>query len=722
MRPVAPAPQILMKSALSQQATPPPAREFADGLGVRSVIAERGAELLELLALNPDFLRVPTFETALRERVGRLANFRHAYYARVRRVDRLDGGKALGIVSEHAMGARLSHILRVAERHSIDLDVNAALCLIRQIVPAIAMLHHNARDVAHGALAPERLLVTAQARIVVTDYVLGSAIEQLRLSRERLWRELQVALPPGAGHPRLDHRADVMQIGLVSLALVLGRSLRQEELRSLSELLASATETTVLGEREPISPPLRRWLARTLQLDQRSSFESAEDAQRGLDEVLSEEGGYVAAPIALEAFLTSYRQHAAVEPEGGHEPQVPDVPPPLAPAAIQVSAPAPASPIAPPAAVIPAFDSPVLIEPIAAAPVRREPAFAAPAEATSPVHAEDQPEPPPYAPPPPVRAEGRRLERIALGVCILIVIAQSVYIWMSSRSTAGGVPAGAGVLSVESRPSGATVIVDGRERGPAPLELELPPGPHVLELRAGAQSRVLPLSVRAGVVHAQYVEMPAANAAGALEVKATPGARVLVDGQLRGTAPLTMNDLPPGEHDVAVETPEGVSRQTVAIAAGATAVVDFLNGSAPAMAPTAGWVSVRAPYEMQVFVEGRLVGSSASSRIELPPGVHTLDLVNDTLAFRTSKTVEVTIGRVARVDVDLPLGSISINATPWAEVWIDGERVGETPIGNLPIRIGPHEIVFKHPELGEQHQAVSVTLAAPARLSVNMTK
>jgi hypothetical protein len=709
-----------MKSALSQ-ATPPPAREFADGLGVRSIIAERGAELLELLALTPDFLRVPTFETALRERVSRLANFRHAYYARVRRVDRLDGGKALAIVSEHASGARLSHILRVAERHSIDLDVNAALCLIRQIVPAIAMLHHNARDVAHGALAPERLLVTPQARIVVTDYVLGSAIEQLRLSRERLWRELQVAVPPGAGHPRLDHRADVMQIGLVSLALVLGRSLRQEELRSLSELLASATETTVLGEREPISPPLRRWLARALQLDQRSSFESAEDAQRGLDEVVSDEGGYVAAPIALEAFLTSYRQHASMEPDAAdEEPRVPTTAPPLAPAAIQVSAPAPAPVL--PAAVAPPLDPPVIIEPIAAAPVRREPAFAATPEASPFAQAKDEPEPPPYAPPPPARGQGRRLERIALGVCVLIVIAQSAYIWMSSRRTAGAVPADAGVLSVDSRPAGATVIVDGRERGLAPLELELPPGAHVLELRAGAQSRVLPLSVRAGVVHAQYVEMPAANAAGTLEVKAAPGARVLVDGQLRGTAPLTMNDLPPGEHDVAVETPEGVSRQTVAIAAGVTAVADFLNGTAPAAAPTAGWVSVRAPYEMQVFVEGRLVGSSASSKIELAPGLHTLDLVNDTLAFRTSKTVEVAIGRVARVDVDLPLGSISINATPWAEVWIDGERVGETPIGNLPIRIGPHEVVFKHPELGEQHQAVSVTLAAPARLSVNMTK
>jgi hypothetical protein len=72
--------------------------------------------------------------------------------------------------------------------------------------------------------------------------------------------------------------------------------------------------------------------------------------------------------------------------------------------------------------------------------------------------------------------------------------------------------------------------------------------------------------------------------------------------------------------------------------------------------------------------------------------------------------------------VKLPLGSISINATPWAEIWIDGERVGETPIGNRPVTIGAHEVVFKHPELGEQRHAVSVTAAAPARLSVNLKK
>ena len=42
-------------------------------------------------------------------------------------------------------------------------------------------------------------------------------------------------------------------------------------------------------------------------------------------------------------------------------------------------------------------------------------------------------------------------------------------------------------------------------------------------------------------------------------------------------------------------------------------------------------------------------------------------------------------GKVANLAVDLPKGVVNLNATPWAEVWIDGQRVGETPIGNLSI-------------------------------------
>jgi len=63
---------------------------------------------------------------------------------------------------------------------------------------------------------------------------------------------------------------------------------------------------------------------------------------------------------------------------------------------------------------------------------------------------------------------------------------------------------------------------------------------------------------------------------------------------------------------------------------------------------------------------------------------------------------------------------LNINAIPWAEVFIDGTRIGETPLGNLPQTLGAHEIVFRHPQLGEHRVNVVVTMKDTARVSIDM--
>src|SRR6476469_5238556 len=169
-------------------ASEPEAPLFTDGLGDRVVAVDAATgDLLQILRVRPQLLAVPSFEFALRERAALLANFRHAYYARVRRIDRHPTG--LAIVSDHVEGVRLSEILRVAQERGLQLDLNAALCLIRQLAPSVALLHENARDAAHGLIAPERLIVTPRARVVVVEHVLGSAVGQLQFNRERLWQE-----------------------------------------------------------------------------------------------------------------------------------------------------------------------------------------------------------------------------------------------------------------------------------------------------------------------------------------------------------------------------------------------------------------------------------------------------------------------------------------------------------------------------------------------------
>jgi hypothetical protein len=135
-----------------------------------------------------------------------------------------------------------------------------------------------------------------------------------------------------------------------------------------------------------------------------------------------------------------------------------------------------------------------------------------------------------------------------------------------------------------------------------------------------------------------------------------------------------------------------------------------------------GWISVTSPIEVQLYERDQLLGTSQTDRIMVAAGRHDLDFVNNTLGFRTTRAVQVVAGKVAPIRLEVPMGVIALNAIPWAEVWIDGERVGETPIGNLPMSIGTHDVLFRHPELGEQHHTATVTLKGPTRVSIDLRK
>jgi hypothetical protein len=92
-----------------------------------------------------------------------------------------------------------------------------------------------------------------------------------------------------------------------------------------------------------------------------------------------------------------------------------------------------------------------------------------------------------------------------MGGVILLLLA--VVGWMLTRDT-GGPRSGEGELNVQSRPTGATVSVDGKQSGVTPITLRLSSGTHVLEVKLGnSEPRVIPLTIRAGVQTAQYVEL-----------------------------------------------------------------------------------------------------------------------------------------------------------------------------------------------------------------------
>jgi hypothetical protein len=146
--------------------------------------------------------------------------------------------------------------------------------------------------------------------------------------------------------------------------------------------------------------------------------------------------------------------------------------------------------------------------------------------------------------------------------------------------------------------------------------------------------------------------------------------------------------------------------------------------SAAAVVPPVlvGNLAVDVPIEMRVLERGRVIGTTAAATTMLAAGSHDLEFVNDAIGYRVRRAVVVQAGHTAKLRLEPPMGTLHVNAVPWAEVWIDNERIGETPIGNLPARVGTREIVFRHPELGERRTTVLVTLTGPARVSMDLRK
>jgi hypothetical protein len=123
---------------------------------------------------------------------------------------------------------------------------------------------------------------------------------------------------------------------------------------------------------------------------------------------------------------------------------------------------------------------------------------------------------------------------------------------------------------------------------------------------------------------------------------------------------------------------------------------------------------------VQVFEGQRLIGTSDIEKIMLTSGDHDLELVSESVGFRAARKVRVSANQIATVALDMPKTQVSINALPWAEVVVDGTKIGETPLGNVSMALGPHEIVFRHPQLGERRMTTTVTLKDANRVSMDM--
>jgi hypothetical protein len=548
---------------------PPPGRPHlsswytqgaSDGFGDRLLMFDNATTgPLELLRVRPDFSFVPSFESRLRARVERLSGFTHRSVAATRAIDHLDSGEGLTVISAHVPGTRLSELFPASRLHA-GMHPAAARWVMGELVSALAALHRQYPGVAHGAVAPERIVITADRHVVLTDYVFGDALAGMRLPAERLWTEFGIVGGRTGDAPRLDQRGDVTQVALVGLSLIIGRRVTPDDFtRQLERLL---DDLTAACERQApgTGVGMRAWIERAL----------------------SDEG--FPSAVEAEAALTLLTGPAAI-----------------------------------PEAAAPAVDDASVGRALVATPAARASDAIDPDESGM-LHAD-------------TRASQFRLFPWLAGALAIIGVVQ------------GAIIAG---LVFRTAPQPAPVQVATPQVAPTALPDVPPPAPVDAE-PAPAQPAAPP--PRAGAVIAS-----SEAAASQPDIQAAPLAQY-------------------------------------------------------------GQVRIDLPFGVQVFEGTRALGSSTGGPIRLAAGAHELTLVNERFGVRVTVTAHVAPGGVQPLSVTVPDGRLSANAQPWAQVSVDGTVLGETPLANLPIAPGEHEVIFQNPQMGERRQAIVVRAGELTRAS-----
>ena len=765
---------------------------FRDRLGERVVLAQKSGVLLEYLYFADSLAGAPFFAQALKERVARLSTFSHASYCRVRRVQLpSDPGIRPALVSVHVPGRRLTEILDAAAWAGVRPPISAVLAAVKQAMASVALLHDFAPDGFHGAIGPDRLILAAEGRIVMAEHVLGTVMTQAAdaWGAGRLWRELGVATMTDPALAHDGRRDDVVQVGLLVLALLLGRTIAPHEYPDeVLWLLQQATETAPDGTRTPLGTGLHDWVERTLSIAGERSFTSLIESQKALADLCQDER-YGASPSAWNAFISTCEAAlqrmpppATVSPEPAPEPEtIPEVTSDGQAAAAGIGAGAAADllaswtvesePVRPAAPAVghadrvaaPPDAAPTAAEAVLAAasptalPAPAQPAFAAPAQPALtapplPPRADSAPLPvlqidsaldtsgmpwqpeepagevePPDAGPPDTESEAQPwLTKkwplspalvvrpvLVLGLLLAVAAAAVVYaprVWalvFADQRTSGQ-------LIVDSEPTGSSVTVDGRFLGLTPLTATLREGSHRLEVQSGGALQSKTVQIEAGKRLAERLTFPGSQDRGGLSVTTYPVAgRVIVDGEARGPAPVNVADLTPGSHVVVIETPLGSQTQEVTVQAGKLLSVAV---------QTISWVKVAAPYDLEVSEDGRPLGTTGQASVVVSPGHHHLEFANLGLGLKLRQTVDTEPGRLVTVPLELPMGTLNLTSDQPAEVLVDGQVVGNTPVSGMAVPLGKHEITFQHPKYGKLVYNVTATLAGPVRLRASFQK
>jgi hypothetical protein len=296
-------------------------------------------------------------------------------------------------------------------------------------------------------------------------------------------------------------------------------------------------------------------------------------------------------------------------------------------------------------------------------------------------------------------------------------------------------PVGYGSIYVESSPSGAQVYFNGNYRGLAPLTInEVWPGSYTIGAELNGYH---PFSTTTTVYQGRQSNVMCSLSrlvtSGALYILSTPSnADVTLDGVYKGRTPLTLNDLAATTHILQLDHAGYYDwKSTVEVPAGGTRTISgTLN---PVPASNTGWIYVSSsPGGAAVTLDGNPVGQtpySGSLKLDaVQAGDHTvaLSLSGYNPFTTTTRVLANTVSEVSAIlQPGAPVsakGGLSVSSVPaGANVFLDNNFIGISPLTQNDVSAGSHIVTFRHEGYADYSSTTQVNAGAISTVSAALS-
>jgi len=305
----------------------------------------------------------------------------------------------------------------------------------------------------------------------------------------------------------------------------------------------------------------------------------------------------------------------------------------------------------------------------------------------------------------------------------------------------------AGYLDVSSTPGGARISINGADKGITSSSslimrrIILSPGTYDVHLTLSgyndySQSETInagqAVSLTATLTQSSQPPAPSSTT-GTLVITSIPdGAAVYIDSGSQGTTPTTIS-ITAGSYTVKL-TKSGYTdyqQPAITVAAGKTTPLNVnLVATTPGSTGTGSISIISSPSGASVNLDGWDKGTTPTTLDDVKAGSHTLTLTKT--GYQDSvRTVPVTGGSTTEVTASLTiqdpgpqpsgLSTLTIRSTPvGANVYIDGETAGITPVKIQNVKAGTRKILLTLQSYPDNTQTVEITAGSDKEISIDL--